>query len=182
MKLKITSGANNLFQFVTQISLPTNIDPSLWVLDDSFINIRGLEATDTVEVKKASDNITLYTFTGAGIKSFTLGLNYDVSVYFVRKDSLGNVLLSTIKIPIILTIGDNGIVNLFYGSDVQLAQNSDIALIKTKVDSLNNYNDTILIGKIDVIDTNVDAILVDLEIINQGVKKASLLIPHTTNL
>lgn len=138
MKLKFTSGANNPWQFITQISCPTNINPSLWTLDDSYINIKGLETTDTVEVKRISDNTTLYTFTGAGVKNFTLGANYDVSVYFVRKDSPGNVLMSTIKSPVKLTIGNNGTANLFYGAEVQLAESGTISIIADDITEIQN--------------------------------------------
>jgi hypothetical protein len=48
--------------------------------------------------------------------------------------------------------------------------NSDIAAIKAKTDTLVNTDTTALAKKTDV------------EVVNQGVKNASLLIPHTTNL
>lgn len=39
-KIKVTSLVNNEYQSINQISLLTNINPSLWSLNDSNINIR----------------------------------------------------------------------------------------------------------------------------------------------
>jgi hypothetical protein len=143
MKLKLVTGVENPYQFIQQISLPTNINPDLWVLSDSFINIRGAEATDIIEVKKASDNTVLYTFTGAGIQDFIIGENYNESVYFIRKDSLNNILMSTIKNPINLTIGNNGIADLFYGAEIQLAESSTVGSISTDIMNLSNQVENI---------------------------------------
>lgn len=87
--------------------------------------------------------------------------------------------------------------NTFKADITNLALETTAQSIKTKTDTLVNYNDTTLINKVDTIDTVVDSIKTkvdtlnntdltnieaDLEIINQGVKKASILIPHNTNL
>lgn len=135
MKLRITSGQTNPFTRYNQISFPTNINPSLWAVNDATITLQGPEPTDVTSVVRLSDNTVLYTFTGAGIKSFTVGNNFDSEVYFSRADFNGNVLMITKPTTKIINFGDNGTIALFYGTQVQLAQVSDVSSIKTAVDT-----------------------------------------------
>ena len=127
MQVKITSGQTNPFTRFNQISLPTNVDPSLWIVGDATITLQGPNPTDVTRVLRASDNTVLYSFTGGGVQSFTVGANFDVPVYFRREDSGGTVLMRTLPATQRLNFGDNGIVALFYGAEVQLAQSSLVA-------------------------------------------------------
>ena len=71
-------------------------------------------------------------------------------------------------------------------ADYTAPHNSEIDAIKAVTDTLVNYDDTILINKIDTIqndlDVNFSGITTDLNIINTGVQDASIFIPHDTNL
>ncbi len=135
MRLKITAGQTNPFTKFNQISLPTNVDPSLWTVGDATITLQGPNPTDVTRVIRVSDNTVLYSFTGSGVKEFTVGSNFDVPVYFRREDAGGTVLMRTLPATQRLNFGNNGIVSLFYGSEVQLAQASDVSAIKAAVDS-----------------------------------------------
>jgi hypothetical protein len=71
-----------------------------------------------------------------------------------------------------------------------LAKETSVQDVKTKVDTLSNYDDATAQSKLDAIkaktdtlvNTDLTGITEDLTIINNGVKKASLLIPHTDSL
>jgi hypothetical protein len=71
-----------------------------------------------------------------------------------------------------------------------LAKETSVQDVKTKVDTLTNYDDATAQSKLDAIkaktdtlvNTDLTGITADLTIINNGIKKASLLIPHTDNL
>jgi hypothetical protein len=82
-----------------------------------------------------SDDAVLYTFTGAGEKSFTVGANFDTEVYFRRETSTGTVLMRTLPATQRVNFGNNGFVALFYGAEVQLAQSSEVLSIKAAVDA-----------------------------------------------
>jgi hypothetical protein len=135
MRIRITSGQTNPFTRFNQISLPTNVDPSLWTVGDATITLEGPDLTDVVKVMRFSDDAVLYTFTGAGEKSFTVGANFDVEVYFRRETSGGTVFMRTLPETQRINFGNNGTVSLFYGAEVQLAQSSDVSAIKAAVDA-----------------------------------------------
>jgi hypothetical protein len=135
MRIKITSGQTNPFTRFNQISLPTNVDPSLWTVGDATITLEGPNPTDVVKVMRFSDDAVLYTFTGAGEKSFTVGANFDVEVYFRRETSGGTVLMRTLPDTQRINFGNNGTVSLFYGSEVQLAQASTLASLDALIQS-----------------------------------------------
>jgi hypothetical protein len=135
MRIKITSGQTNPFTRFNQISLPTNVDPSLWTVGDATITLEGPNLTDVVKVIRFSDNTELYTFTGAGEKSFTVGANFDVEVYFRRETSGGTVLMRTLPETQRINFGNNGTVSLFYGAEVQLAQASTLASLDALIQS-----------------------------------------------
>jgi hypothetical protein len=170
MRIRITAGEDNQFTRLNQISLPTNVDPSVWTVGDATINFEGPNPTDVVNVVRFSDNAVLYTFTGAGEKSFTVGANFDTEVYFRRETSTGTVLMRTLPATQRINFGVNGFVALFYGAEVQLAQSSEVLNIKAAVDA---YLDVAV---------STRASRADLTVVNDGVKKSSLLIPHADNL
>jgi hypothetical protein len=136
MRIRVTSGQDNQFTRLNQISLPTNVDPTLWTVGDATITLQGPNLTDVVKVIRLSDNTVLYTFTGAGEKSFTVGANFDTEVYFQRENSSGTVLMRTLPETQRINFGNNGTVSLFYGAEVQLAQSSEVSAIKAKTDNL----------------------------------------------
>jgi hypothetical protein len=135
MRIRVTAGQTNQFTRLNQISLPTNVDPTLWTVGDATITLQGPNPTDVVKVLRFSDDAVLYTFTGAGEQSFTVGANFDVEVYFKRETSTGTVLMRTLPETQRINFGNNGTVSLFYGAEVQLAQSSDVVAIREKVDA-----------------------------------------------
>jgi hypothetical protein len=135
MRIRVTSGQDNQFTRLNQISLPTNVDPSLWTVGDATIHFEGPNLTDVVKILRFSDDAVLYTFTGAGEKSFTVGANFDTEVYFRRETSTGTVLMRTLPATQRVNFGNNGFVALFYGAEVQLAQSSEVLSIKAAVDA-----------------------------------------------
>jgi hypothetical protein len=135
MRIKVTATETNPYTKFNQISIPTNVDPSLWTVGDATIHFEGPSATDTIYITRASDMTDLYTFTGGGAKSFTVGANFDVPVFFRRVDNTGVVLMRTLPATQKLNFGDNGTVSMFYGAEVQLAQSSEVLAIKTLVDA-----------------------------------------------
>jgi hypothetical protein len=135
MRIRVTAGQDNQFTRLNQISLPTNVDPSLWTVGDATINFEGPNPTDVVKVMRFSDDAVLYTFTGAGEQSFAVGANFDTEVYFRRETSTGTVLMRTLPATQRVNFGNNGFVALFYGAEVQLAQSSDVTAIKAAVDA-----------------------------------------------
>jgi hypothetical protein len=83
----------------------------------------------------------------------------------------------------------NYLVALFFGAQVQLAQSAEVTQINQKVNELSLKVDTNLDVKVSTRATlsqiEGSTILgkkVDLEVINNGVKKSSILVPHTQNL
>lgn len=135
MRLRVTGVTADEYRRINQYSILTDINPALWTVYDSTITIQGTNPTDIVKVKRASDHAVLYTFTGSGLKEFDCGANFNTPVYFDREDSTNFLLMRTYPTTQNLLYGYNGTVNLFYGSEVQLANSSDVALIKAKTDA-----------------------------------------------
>jgi hypothetical protein len=135
MRIKVTATQANPYTKFNQISLPTNVDPTLWTVGDATITLQGPNSTDVSRIIRVSDNVTLYSFTGAGTFEFTVGANFGVECYLRREDSGGTVLMRTLPKTIVLNFGNNGNCPLFYGEEIQLAQASDVASIKAAVDS-----------------------------------------------
>jgi hypothetical protein len=93
------------------------------------IGVRLTSLTDTVQMRKASDNSLIATRTGAGGFSVSPA-NVGVSVYFERKTG-ANLVMSTITTPVTLTAGVNPDVPLYAGAEVQVAQAGRIELLPT---------------------------------------------------
>lgn len=133
MKIKITATTDDSTRIINKIYMPTNID-NTYVAPDASLTIRGIEATDYVDMKLFSDDSTLFTFTGPGSHRFSASNYFQQSVYYIRYNSGGTPIMRTQATPIELNLGDNGNVNLFAGAEVQLAESSDVAAIKAVVD------------------------------------------------
>jgi len=133
MKVRVTSGQTNPFSKYNQISAPTNVNPSLWSVGDATITLQGPGATDVTKVVRVSDSTVLYTFTGSGTKSFTVGANFNTEVYLRRELASGTVLMVTLPTTQRVNFGNNGTIPLFYGSEIQLAQSSAVDSINTLV-------------------------------------------------
>jgi hypothetical protein len=135
MRLRFTATSDDVYRYVSQVSMPTNIDPSLWLLSDASITLQGPNPTDVSRIVRVSDNTVIYSFTGGGTFDFQIGSNYNTECYLRREDSGGTVLMRTLPKTIFLKFGSNGTCPLFYGDEVQLAQSSDVVAIRQKVDA-----------------------------------------------
>ncbi len=103
------------------------------------INVTGLGATDTAEMRRASDNSLIAARTGPGafaVAPVTVG----VSVYFERKVGAALV-MSTVTAPVTLTAGVNADVPMFAGSQVQVANLDNVAK-ETTLQALASANQT----------------------------------------
>ena len=140
MRIKVTALTSSPYTKFNMISCPTTIDPTLWVFGDAYIKLNGSAPTDVTRAFRLSDDVELYAFTGAGVKEFVVGANYDTAIYLRRENASGRVLMTTYPQTISLTFGDNGEANLYYGSEIQLAQNQDIELIREKTDLIPAIN------------------------------------------
>lgn len=140
MRLQVTAPTSSNFTRLQQVSILTDIDPSLYAVTDSFITFNGPNPTDVIRVRKLSDlgaspPINLYSFTGGGQQFLDVGANFGEEVFFVREDATGTVLMRSLPETRILAYGNLGQVNLFYGAEIQLAQSSDVVAIRQKVDA-----------------------------------------------
>lgn len=160
MRLRFTATTDDAYRYISQVSMPTNIDPSLWLLADASITLQGPNPTDVSRIIRVSDNTVLYSFTGGGTFDFQIGSNYNTECYLRREDSGGTVLMRTLPKTIFLKFGSNGTCPLFYGDEVQLVQSSTVTEIAATLTGIES----------------------DLTVINNGVKKSSILVPHTTDL
>jgi len=203
MRLRVTATGDAEFRRLQQVSLRTNIDPSLWVVPDSQITFNGPNPTDVVRIRRVADlginpPVNLYSFTGGGTHGLDVGANFGEEVFFVREDSSGVVLMRSLPFTLKLSYGNLGVVDLFYGPEIQLAQASTLTsldtLIRSRLDvalstrlaaasytAPANTEITAIKAKTDKLPEQ-PASRSDVSVVNDGVKKASLLIPHTANL
>jgi len=147
LRIKVTTPAVNPFTRFNQISLPTNVNPALWVLTDSSITLRGPQPTDIVEIRSAADNSLLYTFTGSGTKDIAVGANYATQAYFVRKNASGIELMRTQATPFTFSIGNLGTFNLFAGAEVQLAEAGQVAQLSESMLTLPQIEASVVLAK-----------------------------------
>jgi len=136
MRIKVVGTGAAEFRRLQQCSLRTNIDPSLYTVADSSITFAGPDPTDVIRIRTVADpNTNLYSFTGGGTKDINVGANFGTEVFFIRENATGTILMRSSPYTQILGYGNLGTVNLFYGEEVQLAQSSQVAEIKAKVDA-----------------------------------------------
>jgi hypothetical protein len=159
MRIKITTGQTNEFTRFNQISIPTNVNPSLWVVGDATITLQGPNPTDVTKVIRVSDNAVLYSFTGSGEKVFTVGTNFDTEVYFRREDASTTVLMRSLPATQRINFGNNGTVALFYGAQVQLAQAPllDVAVSTRTATGSVISSDVRYVKGIEVVGTGIEA-------------------------
>jgi len=134
IRLRLTTLVTNPYTVVTQISIPTTVDVSSWTPGDAFITIRGANNTDVV-ILKTLLGTTIATFTGSGIKYFTVGDYFGSDFYIERYNSSMLMLASTYLNQKKVRYGDNGYGDVFVGAQVQLAESSDIFNVKTQLDT-----------------------------------------------
>lgn len=135
MRIRITAGQANQLTRFNQISLPTNVDAAIWTVGDATITLQGPNPTDVTKIMRASDFTELYSFIGSGTFSFPVGENFRTEVFFRREEPSGIVLMRSLPFTIRINFGDNGTIPLFYGPEIQLAQTSDVTVIRQAVEA-----------------------------------------------
>jgi hypothetical protein len=125
MRLRFTAVGDDDYRRVQLVSMATNVDVTTWNPPDSTIQFHGVNPTDEIHICDITDDTELYVLTGTGVKDFYVGDNYGKDVYFIRNNSSGRILMTTYPDTVTLKYGDNGSVDLYYGSEVQLANASD---------------------------------------------------------
>jgi hypothetical protein len=126
-----------------------------------FITAIGTQG-NSVELRRVSNNAVLRSRTGDGLIAVAPA-DVGVQVYLARV--VGSVLVaSSVNAPKTLAAGDNGVVSLYAGDQVQVA----------------NINNLVTLAQIEA--SSVLAKRAELVTINNGIKLASLMIPHASNL
>lgn len=93
-----------------------------------FITAEG-SSGNTVELRNTSTNAVIRSRTGDGLITVAPA-DVGVAVYLARISG-GNVIGSSVLTPVTLIAGDNGIVTLYFGNAVQVAQATRIELLPT---------------------------------------------------
>lgn len=132
MQVKITATSTDSTRIFNQFYVATNID-NTFIAPDASITIAGAEPTDVTSMYLYSDDSLLYTFTGSGTFNFLAATYFQQNIYFIRRDVDGFEIMRTRSQPQKLLLGDNGVVSLYAGSQVQLAQSADVTIIKNIV-------------------------------------------------
>lgn len=133
-RVRFTAGIEDPYAFITQISIPTTLDPTSWIVGDATINIRGTNPTDITTLYTLAGT-PVATFTGSGVKDFNVGSYFNELCYFTRQNASSVFLASTYSTPFKLKFGSNGNADLFVGPQVQLAESSTVSSIKTSLDT-----------------------------------------------
>ena len=136
MRLRFTAVGADDYRKVSLVSMATNVDVTTWNPPDSTIQFKGVSATDVIHICDITDDTELYTLVGTGVKDFYVGDNYGKDVYFIRHNASDRVLMTTYPDTVKLKYGDNGSVDLYYGSEVQLAQNLTVNQILEEISNL----------------------------------------------
>jgi len=124
MKTRLTATSTAIFtNYVQRIDISCSVDPNYQAADSSII-FAGGSNTDKYEMVKYSDDSLLFTFIGVGINFFpTTGL-LGTQVYIRRYVKIDGDYIDVINSkanPTIISLGDNGTVNLYAGNEVQVA-------------------------------------------------------------
>lgn len=158
-------------------SVTNGAGASTTIVIPAFITL-ALPGSDTVEMRRNSDNAVLETRTGAG--TIDVGDHLAEVVYFARINA-GRVVASSSPTTYTLATGDNGTVPLFVGAEVQVGNIGDVSAMvwgaTTRTLTSGGGGDSA-----DVVYNYFAAAGRALETINDGVKLASNLIPHTADL
>ena len=129
MKIEAVGSVPSVASF-QYISIPSTYDTS-YVAKDASITFGGGNATTKYEIIRDSDNAVLYTFIGTGTHEFFLDTNFNTPVYFKRYTLVNGsyaLLLNTQYTTQNLIYGDNGIVPLYTGNEVQVASTDTQAI------------------------------------------------------
>lgn len=137
-------------------------------------NLSAATVASAVRTELATElsRINVPIDTRLATSGYTAPANADIAAIKAKTDTLVNA-------PTVAQLEASGLAKqaavTALGTPLQTSSyvapaNSDIAAIKAKTDTLVNTDTSALAKKTDV------------EVVNQGVKNASLLIPHTTNL
>lgn len=122
MRVRMTNLVSSL-QYFTSFDIPCYIDTN-YQSSDAYVTIEGGSDIDQYEMRKKSDTSVLFSWTGVGRYDFPLGSLEGEEVYFVRyvlSDGTYDRAASNKPFPITLGYGNNGIVKLYVGNEIQVA-------------------------------------------------------------
>ena len=122
MRVRMTNLVASL-QYFTTFEIPCFIDTN-YQSADAYVTIEGGSDIDQYEMRKKSDTSVLFSWTGVGRYDFPLGSLEGEEVYFVRyvlSDGTYDRAASNKPFPITLGYGDNGIIKLYVGNEIQVA-------------------------------------------------------------
>lgn len=156
------------------LKLDTNLDAkvSTRLADADYVEPHNAEID---AIKAVTDTLENYDDTITQTKLDALQTSVDTkptlseiegSTILAKKAQIDSVETKVDALPTLSEIEATTV--LFKAADYVAPDNTKIAEIKTKVDTLNN--------------TDLTGVEADLNVINKGVQKASLFIPHTTEL
>ena len=122
MRVRITSlfaSLQNLYYF----GIPVTIDTTYKAVD-AYVTIEGGNETDQYEMRRKDNTSVLFSWEGVGRYDFPVGSLVGVEVYFVRyilSEGTYDRAASNKPFPTTLQYGDNGIVKLYVGNEIQTA-------------------------------------------------------------
>ena len=153
--LQLTATGADATRVINKVYFATNID-NTYVAPDGELTLLGPAPTDVTTMYRDSDDAVIATFTGAGAQTFSGSATYfGQDIYFIRRTSGAVVIVSTKSTPIEMTIGDNGDIALFSGTEIQLAQSSTVDLINAVVVAIKTKTDSLAFSVAGVVDSHV---------------------------
>jgi len=157
-RLTVMSGAGySSRRSISLISMKTMVNPDAWKIGDARVYLQGPKVSDTVDLVMSDTGQVISTMTGSGSHEFNVGVNVNKRAYFVRKNSVGVELMRTQSSPIVLEYGDNGLVSLFCGTEIQLAQSGEVTSFAKTLDGMD-YSIKEFKGSSSVVATKVEAL------------------------
>lgn len=118
-----------------QVTLRTNIAPDAWWIGDATIELQGPAATDSTAIYLA-DGTLIASLLGPGEHEISVGQHIDRDAFLVRRNEAGIELMRTQSSPFTLKYGDNGVMHLFSGQEVQLAQSGEVSGMQEVLNSV----------------------------------------------
>ena len=170
----------------TRLATADYVAPHNTEIDAIKLKVDTLENYDDTDVLNAIG-------TPLQVNDYTAPDNTSIGQILTKVETLENTDLTGIATATNVNDAKNEIISEIQNIEVDLtgvALESTSQEIKIKVLTLENYNDATAQGKLDAIKAKTDTLVntdltgieADLNIINEGVQKSSLFIPHTTNL
>lgn len=124
IKVKLTATTTDTTRLVRRGFFPINYN-NAYIAPNSFVAIEGSNPTDNLYIYKSSDNSLLGSRVGDGNLIFPA--TYGDDAYIVRKNSSNVEIMRTQTTPFTMVFGDNGLIKVYSGDEIQLAKASSVA-------------------------------------------------------